>query len=158
MPNWCQNTVTFKHRNPDRIARLVNSFNDNELLSEFIPIPQGTEDAYTWCVENWGTKWDINNDDYDLIVDPDSTEVTLCFSTAWSPPLKAYETLQEKYGFDILAYYYEAGMAFCGRWANGVDEFYDIDEDNAEWVTANIPSDIDEEFAISESYELWVDE
>jgi hypothetical protein len=59
-------------------------------------------------------------------------------------------------GYSIRAYYYEGGCAFCGKWEDGDDEFYNIDPPEgvktSVWVSENIPKDIDSEMGIAESY------
>lgn len=40
MPNWCNNTVTFKHENPKMIEKVVKGFNKGQLLAEFYPCPK----------------------------------------------------------------------------------------------------------------------
>jgi len=45
--------------------------------------------------------------------------------------------------------YYEGGCAFCGKWEDGVDDYYEI-SDSVKAIEAEIPEDIDEAFGISE--------
>jgi hypothetical protein len=53
----------------------------------------------------------------------------------------------------------EGGCAFCGKWEDGIDECYSLDFPDkgspVEWIQENIPKDIDDEMAISESYSDW---
>jgi hypothetical protein len=67
-----------------------------------------------------------------------------------------YQKLEEL-GFIVEAYWFEPGMNFCGKWEDGASENYDIQGDS-DWVFENIPRDIDEAMAISESMEQWEDE
>lgn len=176
MPNWCSNSVTFKHNDAKQIERLVNGYKNNKLFSEFFPTPAelvdntapnnkgdellekyGSRDWYEWNVNNWGTKWDIGSDSYeDDFYNEGDNSVTISFESAWSPPLAFYENMVEL-GFEITAYYYESGMAFCGKFEDGEDEYFEI-EGNSEWVKENIPNDIDEAFNISENMEAWEEE
>ena len=39
MPNWCNNTITISHPDMAMMKRVVKGYNQNKLLSEFIPIP-----------------------------------------------------------------------------------------------------------------------
>ena len=114
------------------------------------------KDWYSFCVQEWGTKWDIGFDSCcsDFLT-PDSAKgmITVSFNSAWSPPISAYEKLSAM-GFAIRAYYYEGGMGFCGSWIDGDDQYYDIKEYTSTWVKENIPSDIDEYMWISENLEL----
>ncbi len=45
MPNWCENTVTFKHTDPKQIAKLVRAYNDGRLMSKFFPCPPELADT-----------------------------------------------------------------------------------------------------------------
>jgi hypothetical protein len=49
-------------------------------------------------------------------------EVSCSFDSAWSPPLGLYDKLFEL-GYDVKASYWEPGMAFCGIWDNGADNY-----------------------------------
>ena len=40
MPNWCLNTVTLEHDDPEMIARAKTSFAEGKFLNEFIPVPE----------------------------------------------------------------------------------------------------------------------
>lgn len=150
MPNWCMNSVRFKHEDPKEIARLVEAYERHEMLSEFAPNPNGkdSEDWYSHNINEWGTKWDTGGT-ADMIHEQTDDEVFVSFDTAWSPPVRFYEVMEEL-GWEIEAYYYEPGMAFCGKYTSGYgDEYYDIPESYEEAVE-NIPTDLDDMFAISE--------
>ena len=119
----------------------------------------GFKDWYDYCVSEWGTKWDVGHGDgytTKLLKDIDKNTLHLGFDSAWSPPIRAYEKMIEM-GFSIRAYYYEGGCAYCGVWEDGVDEEYSIDG-KSEWVSENIPKEIDDEFCISESMASWESE
>jgi len=117
----------------------------------------GYKDWYDYCVSEWGTKWDVGHGyGTKLLKDIDKNTVHLGFSSAWSPPIRAYQKMIEM-GFSIRAYYYEGGCCYCGVWEDGIDEEYSIDG-NSEWVSENIPKEIDDEFCISESMAEWESE
>lgn len=178
MPNWCNNTVTISHNDPAMIDRVRKGFNEGRLLNEFFPCPAephehdspvrdealtkrfleqyGAKDWYDWQVKNWGTKWDIGADGQPAI-DNDENTLSLNFDSAWAPPTAAYEQLMDL-GFKILAYYYEPGMCFCGKWEDGEDDYYEYGDMTSEEVAAAIPDDLDECFGISESMEEWEEE
>jgi len=82
----------------------------------------GYANWYDFCVNEWGTKWDIGGGDSS--VDDIPGGLMLTFDSAWSPPIGAYEKLMEQ-GFNIRAMYYEPGMAFAGIWDNGNDDYYE---------------------------------
>lgn len=168
MPNWCSNTLTLKHEDPAMIKRVTESVGRGELFAEFVPVPEelkitaGTMTAdeavqakknmeshgyanwYDYCVNEWGTKWDV---DADIHLATDNS-VDLSFESAWSPPIGWYEKMMGL-GFYVDAYYYEPGMNFCGRWEEGNDEYYEIPS-TSEATKEYIPSDIDDMFGISD--------
>jgi len=39
MPNWCSNTLTISHPDREMMKRVIEAYNKNRLLDEFIPIP-----------------------------------------------------------------------------------------------------------------------
>ena len=45
MPNWCNNSVVLKHKDPAMIERARTAFNGEGLLQEFIPVPQDLRDT-----------------------------------------------------------------------------------------------------------------
>ena len=166
MPNWCSNTLALSHEDPKMIERVVKAYNEQRLCDEFIPVPEalkgsvadgstkpenievaGYSDWYSFCVNEWGTKWDVGGDYIEF--EDNGLVVHMTFDSAWSPPMGLYEKLYEL-GFNVKAYYYEPGMGFCGIYDNGVDEEYNTDED--------IPEDLDEMFGISEDRVSWEDE
>ena len=88
---------------------------DEQLLEFLCPFTKETDYAWEhdWCVENWGTKWDVFDVEIVSLVD-DTLELT--FSTAWLPPVEALNHGAERYGFDFFLTYKEEGMMFAG-WA-----------------------------------------
>ena len=109
---------------------------------------------YDYCVNEWGTKWDVGGDGIEPSVD--GKTLTASFDSAWSPPCAAYEKLLGL-GFEVRAYYYEPGMNFAGIWDNGDDEFYELPSTSAE-VREELPEALDEMFGISENMEMWEEE
>jgi len=179
MPNWCNNSVEIYHDDPAMIERVRNAFNDGRLLDEFIPVPQelrdtvsghcgdgyaqelnqikmglnvkyfGAKDWYDFCVNKWGTKWDVGGGDVNPAQDIPGG-LMLGFDSAWSPPCAAYEKLMEQ-GFRIRAMYYEGGMAFAGIWEDGADDYYELSGMSSQQVIDELPEELDEGFGISES-------
>ena len=180
MPNWCNNTVELSHENPEMMARAVKSFNDGSFLNEFVPVPEelhivagfvggdeqvkleeqekanlarfGYKTWYDYCVNEWGTKWDISP--YEPVTLGEDGRLTMSFDSAWSPPTQAYEKLTEL-GFSVRAYYYESGMGFCGTWEDGFDDYYELDGMSGEQVAEMLPDELDEMFCISENIMEW---
>lgn len=132
MPNWCMNKLTVSHNNPDMVDRFENAYNLGKACNEFVPMPTNIgNDWYDWCVVNWGTKWDIGADvgtdkeeRYGLKATRVDNEVSCSFDSAWAPPIGLYNALFEL-GYDVKATYWEPGMAFCGIWDNGADNYVD---------------------------------
>jgi hypothetical protein len=180
MPNWCNNTVEISHTDKAQMEALVTAINEGKFCNHVIPVPEdlhivagslgdaeeqkkleddtarnlethGYGNWYDFCVNEWGTKWDV--DPYNPIeLDPEwdkNNKVTFGFDSAWSPPLGVYEALVEQ-GFSVRGYYYEGGMNFAGIWEDGVDDFYEIPGNSAD-AADELPSVLDEMFCISES-------
>jgi hypothetical protein len=152
MPNWCQNVATFNHKNQAELVRLAQAFVDGKPMQTFMSPPDG-EWEYGWCSENWGTKWDVECSD--ALENLSEGSLDVWFDSAWAPPIGFYHHLAEL-GFDVEAFYYECGMNFCGKYCSESDEeiHIDITGDSA-WVKENVPADIDECFAISDTMDLW---
>ena len=181
MPNWCNNSVEIYHTDPAMIERVRKAFDEGTLLNEFIPIPQslkivagcvgdpdeqkkleedtarnkevhGYGNWYDYCVNEWGTKWDVGADGNPAQDIPGG--LMLGFESAWSPPTTAYEKLTEQ-GFRIRAMYFEPGMAFAGIWEDGIDDFYEYGDLDSKGIAEALPEELDEAFGISESAAQW---
>jgi hypothetical protein len=181
MPNWCNNTVEIYHEDPVMLERVRKGFNAGALLNEFIPVPEelqitagrlgdpvenakiiaaeesnrakhGYSNWYDFCVNEWGTKWDIGGDGAEAL-DIDGG-LSFSFDSAWSPPLAAYEKLMDL-GFRIYAMYHESGMCFAGIWDNGDDDYYEYSDMNSQEVSDTLPTELDEAFCISENMAEW---
>ncbi len=185
MPNWCNNTVILRGSNQRDVQRLANAFMEARFCEEVIPTPEcltrdgasthgganaaeydqiraenraetGFDSWYEFCTNRWGTKWDVGGADAAIHLDDDGLGFTASFDSAWSPPLGIYEQLVEQ-GFEVLAYYYEPGMCFAGKFEHGVDDCYSGWDDSAS-ARDILPDDLDEHFAISESMAEWEEE
>lgn len=182
MPNWCNNTLTLTHENPEMIARAKAAFAHGSLFDEFIPVPKDLQETmsgsygdaseqaelerrtranvkkygygnwYDFCVNEWGTKWDVG--DGNGIQTWDDHELVVYFESAWSPPTAAYEKL-EGLGFKIYATYYEPGGAFAGMFEDGADKFYDLSGMDSDDAEQQLPQELNETYSISESMAEW---
>ena len=181
MPNWCNNSVEIYHEDPAMIERVRTAFNDGRLLAEFIPIPQslrivagcvgdpdeqkkleedtarnrevhGYGNWYDYCVNEWGTKWDVGADGNPAQDIPGG--LMLGFESAWAPPCAAYDKLTEQ-GFRIRAMYFEPGMAFAGVWEDGFDDYYEYGGMSSTEIAETLPAELDEAFCISEDVAQW---
>ena len=158
------------------LIRARDAFNRQELLNEFIPVPDelkivagrvgdpdeqakleaqeavnldkfGYKNWYDFCVGSWSTKWDVGAEGYEVEIE--NGGLTLSFDSAWSPPINAYEKMVDL-GFSIRASYYEPGMCFAGIWEDGVDDFYELGDMTSEQVREELPEHLDEAYGISE--------
>ena len=117
----------------------------------------GYDTWYDFCVNEWGTKWDVGGDGMIADVSPDG-RLTMSFDSAWSPPCNFYEKMVDL-GFEVRAYYYESGMCFAGIWEDGIDDFYDLSDcSNADEAEDTLPSILDEMFCISENMREYEEE
>jgi hypothetical protein len=136
MPNWCINKLTITGPKADR-DNFINGFptltDDDthpEFIKNYIPMPEGTEDWYTWATKNWGTKW---GDCDTRIITDDSEETILMYNTAWAPALPAIQTISGMFPTLKFANVYdESGMCFMGAatFVNGECIFDTIIEHN----------------------------
>lgn len=134
MPNWCLNKLTVQHDDPSMIQRFIKAYNAGKTCNEFIPVPEGYYENgqwYDWCVDNWGTKWDVGADEgtekeeqYGLKGTVVGNQVCCSFDSAWSPPIPLYDKLIEL-GYKVEATYFEPGMSYCGIYEDGHDTYVD---------------------------------
>ena len=110
---------------------------------------------YDYCVNEWGTKWDVGGDGIEPSVD--GKTLTASFDSAWAPPCAAYEKLLGL-GFTVRAYYYEGGMCYAGIWEDGQDDYYDLSGMDSAAVQEQLPTELDEMFCISEYMAEWEEE
>ena len=132
MPNWCQNTTTLFHDNPKMLERVTTAIQTGHLLQEFVPMPDDIGDGWWgWAIANWGTKWDVVDCE---IVETAADRVTITFLSAWSPPIEAYQRMEEQFGFRITSEYSEPGVGFRGTYTDGVEHTEDIPESEDVWI------------------------
>jgi hypothetical protein len=87
-----------------------------------------------------------------------TSTISFGFSSAWSPPINAYEKFidsssEKKQDVSIKAYYYEGGCDFMGEWDNGNEDCYapsDYKSTDDFWQDG-IGSTLDDMFNITES-------
>ena len=142
-----------RERSPAMICVAGDSFGQNhehhremeKMVREINKKYFGFEDWYDWCLSNWGTKWDVGHNDQGTRAEIHNGCFTVNFDSAWSPPVAAYEKLEEM-GYLVVAYYFEPGCDFCGKYAHGVDECCRV-EDRTE--------EVDEVMGISDTIAEW---
>jgi len=110
MPNWCNNTLTIQ--GPTKTLKplwdeansegsgLLNAMkpmpkelNDTTSPSPKEGVPQplvdGHDNWYSWRVDNWGTKWDVDMEGLEFTDNGDGTAaITGWFDSAWHPQQK----------------------------------------------------------------------
>ena len=184
MPNWCDNQVTITGPNSviDQIEKIVKEDDSHEntgLLNFFHPMPKQLEGTtspsssadkpqpmvegfdcwYDWRVEKWSTKWEVcefYGVDRQYLTEQNEGEsvITFGFSSAWAPPIGAYEQfLVDHEDCSLRAFYYEGGCDFMGEWDNGSDDCYapsDYKSTDDFWQDG-VGSTLDDTFNITES-------
>ena len=174
MPNWCSNYISVRGTNSAEVKRLADAFDAGELCQAVIPMPEilrdttsptqpggyeaaaeqrqaetGFSNWYNFCVNRWGTKWDISIGDV-CERDEDGLGFSGHFDTAWSPPMGVVEQLAEL-GLEVTLYYNEPGMNFVGKFEDGEDFCYDYASFDSGTVRDAIGEELDDFFGISES-------
>ena len=136
MPNWCENFMRLEVPNKeeaDKIIAVLNSDEDDGLLNYLYPEPKedyddsktSFPDWYGWRTTNWGTKWDVNIEHYELNKNSDgSYTFEFNFDSAWSPPVGVYDKVSQREGWNVFATYIEGGMDFMGYFEDGQDYSY----------------------------------
>ena len=182
MPNWCNNYLELEHEDPAMIERAQKAFAEGKLLEEFCPVPaslhivagrlgdgdeqkkleedtaenirvHGYGNWYDYCVNEWGTKWDVGGDgDQATVESPNSIKMN--FDSAWAPPVAAMEKFMDL-GFKVKLVYWESGMGFCGLFDENGDDYFDYTDMSADEVEANINPEIDECMCIVENLREW---
>ena len=170
MPNWCNNSTTISGNKEqiDKFEAFLNEKSGKEWFDFFLPCPKeltdvdspnktnnvneliekyGHGDWYSWSVENWGTKW--NTDAQDWSRDGDS--ISFWFDSAWAPPTALYDKITAE-GYDVEAYYLEEGMGFVGKYSEGADDYYEYTDSES---LNDIPEDIVDNWNLRENLEEW---
>ena len=184
MPNWCDNQLSITGPNSviDKIEKIVkddDSHENNGLLNFFHPMPKELEGTtspsssakkpqpmiegfdcwYDWRVHNWSTKWEVCefygvDRQYHSEQSEGESTISFGFSSAWAPPINAYEKfLENNSDCSVRAFYYEGGCDFMGEWYDGVDDCYapsDYKSTDDFWQDG-VGSTLDDTFNITES-------
>ena len=179
MPNYCNNTVQITGPNKE-IKKIKKAIEAGKFLDYLYPMPKelegttadgsknealikktGYSDWYGWCVDNWGTKWEVAPDYSDPAVtefleqSEGESQLNWSFDSAWSPPIGAYEHFLDKNSdVSIFATYYEPGCDFMGVWDSGDDRCYkpgDYKSDDDFWTTDDDGILLDDNYGIVES-------
>lgn len=128
MPNWCANMLEIAGPEEDKLKLIEfvkpkEGHNQATELSLFSIIPYEGEWDYDWCVENWGTKWDVNAT---LVKVDSSTNLVYVFDSAWGPPDAVIQRLAELFPtLQFTHLFAEPGIGFhgCDQYNTDVDEW-----------------------------------
>ena len=119
----------------------------------------GAENWYDWRVNNWSTKWEVCefygvDRQYHSEQSEGESTISFGFSSAWAPPINAYEKfIEDNSDCSVRAFYYEGGCDFMGEWNDGVDDCYtpsDYKSTDDFWQDG-VGSTLDDTFNITES-------
>ena len=157
MPNWCNNTIEIEGTKEqiNAFVSFLDEQNGKEWFTFFKPTPPELKEEgwYEWNVENWGTKWNCDAQDWVKVENPnaDESSVTFWFDSAWSPPTALYEFIEATSTLNIKASYNEGGMGFVGEFVDGVDECFNYEslED-----LEDIPEHLVDEWNLAEQMEM----
>ena len=100
----------------DRVARIWNKY-PKRRKSKRQPKDGFNNGGYEWCLQCWGTKWNVIFPTIEKRRDYKNTShIEICFDTAWSPPLPIMVHLSIMFPmlkFDLR--YHDEGYSFAGR-------------------------------------------
>ena len=151
MANWCSNNLIVSHKDPKMMKKFERGIAEENLFQTFAPLAVKKRGDLETQNEYWGTGRDVKNGYFELSVDGLSGSGS--FETAWSPPIGAYEKLDDL-GFQIQATYHESGADFAGTWDNeNGDERFEYDFEDEDW-REQIYNPIVLEIVEAE-YEIW---
>lgn len=116
MPNWCSNNITIDGPvgTVTNIHYLITSSEDS--LMALRPRPENIgDDWYSWSVQNWGTKWEMDPNYVELNDINDQVFISVQGDTAWSPPVELLRYISERFT-DVKCHitFYEQGMDYVG--------------------------------------------
>lgn len=149
MPNWCSADVEIFSDSIETLEAIITQgakgtytsksewsaesskfepleFDDNKFSFEnFFPTPPELLEGdgwHTWRVDNWGTKWDIAQEECQVaepaeVYDPSSRykySFKLGFQTAWSPALGVFQKIAQDFDVQVEYRYIEEGCAYFG--------------------------------------------
>jgi len=95
----------------------VHKNDKGEIVCETFNFPDGKNDDrwYHWCIDNWGTKWDINLVEADV----EDSYAEFGFQTAWAPASGIFDKIKEDYPDVGISWFYdEPGMEIAGYLPN----------------------------------------
>ena len=173
MPNWTNNRLTITHKDKDVMDSLMAQVRATDTLFNVIhPMPENTfhgnlgsderemceregrPNWYDWCSENWSTKWDAVQLDYNQ---HDDNSVSFDFDTAWCAPYGVYNELAEQ-GFEVEAYYVSFENWDAGEWHYDPENPTDVHDVHINDIDDGVTDDIDEAFDVTRQVQEYKDE
>ena len=138
MPNWNENKLSIMDCSPE----LESYLKENGLSFEKIkPTPPELLEGngwYDWRLQNWGTKWDLSEQEQREVADQlisESADFQATFMTANSPPIEAIAALSEMFPHDQFTLdYFESGCWFAGTAIISQGEIDDNQVDDADVI------------------------
>lgn len=132
MPNWCYNHVEIsgKKENIELILTKISMIEEKQesVLKEGVfetligrdenisKEDYNNQGWYDHNISRYGTKWDVNKEDWminqSIEVDGETATISTSFDTAWSPPIPFFTTLSEMYGVVCTMESEESGNDF----------------------------------------------
>lgn len=82
-----------KAKEPIIIPELIPCNNNTEEKCKKLIEKYGFDNWYDWCVNNWGTKWDAE----DEVLDIEDDRINIVFNTAWCVPERLLNKIQLDY-------------------------------------------------------------
>lgn len=155
MPNWNENKLSIMDCSPELESYLKENGLSFEKIKPTPPELLESDGWYNWRLENWGTKWDLDEREQKEVADQlisEDCDFQAPFMTAWSPPIEAIAALSEMFPNDQFTLdYFEGGCWFAGTaiiYAGQIDDNQVDDADVAEFAKENfnfVEYDEDEE-------------
>ena len=115
MPNYCSNSITITGEEA-QLAQLAEQLRSDEttIMERLLPTPKSVMEGqgwYQWCLDNWGTKWDM----VELTSEYDLDYIELSYETAWTPNIPFWELISARFPeLTMVHHYREDGIGFAG--------------------------------------------
>lgn len=164
MPNWCSNYLLVSGEEFEFFKEDVKSKDSDFSLAIMIGIPEfdelkkdelktilsksqfnesyfnskGDVNWYDYCINYWGTKWDVS----DTIIDEEIDSVSYSFQSAWSPPEAWLKTISKWYNCNFELICYEEG---CDFWYHLEIENGKIIDDTTKTIREKMLEELDEQ-------------
>lgn len=116
MPNWCENKLEVENATPEFVEYLKKEgFSFAKMNPIENPVADDSSEIINQQIKEWGTKWDLEDDQQQEVANSIVSNGYAYFLTAWSPPIEAIVALSVKFPeVDFILSYFEGGMFFWG--------------------------------------------